>query len=148
MRICLQRVLEAYVEIEDKRISEIGRGILLLVGFGKDDSHSFIDVIVNKIIHLRIFPNNLGKFDKSIEDIGGEMLVVSQFTLFGNVNKGNRPDFTSSMPFAEAETLYNKFVNTLSMSYYKDRVKTGVFGAKMVVSLKNDGPVTLIIDYP
>lgn len=148
MRICLQRVLEAYVEIEDKRISEIGRGILLLVGFGKDDSHSFIDVIVNKIIHLRIFPNNLGKFDKSIEDIGGEMLVVSQFTLFGNVNKGNRPDFTSSMPFAEAETLYNKFVNTLSMSYYKDRVKTGVFGAKMVVGLKNDGPVTLIIDYP
>ena len=148
MRICLQRVLEAYVEIDNKMISEIGKGMLLFVGFRKDDNDSFIDAIVNKIIHLRIFPNNLGKFDKSIEDIAGEMLVVSQFTLFGNVNKGNRPDFTLSMPFVEAETLYNRFVDTLSMCYYKDRVKTGVFGAKMIVGLKNDGPVTLIIDYP
>jgi D-tyrosyl-tRNA(Tyr) deacylase len=148
MRVCLQRVLEAYVEVDNKKISEIDKGILLFVGFGKDDNSDSLNAIVNKIIRLRIFPNDLGKFDKSIEDVNGEILVVSQFTLFGNVNKGNRPDFTSSMPFVAAETFYNRFIDALSEFYYKDRVKTGVFGAKMVVGLKNDGPVTLIIEYP
>jgi D-tyrosyl-tRNA(Tyr) deacylase len=148
MRICLQRVLEASVKVNCEKISTISQGILLLIGFSKDDKIDFVDKLINKVINLRIFPDVEGKFDKSIKDINGEILVVSQFTLYGNVFKGNRPDFTASMAYSKAEELYEKFVDTLRKSYYKDKVKTGIFGAKMLVNLKNDGPVTLIIEYP
>ena len=148
MKICLQRVLESSVEINCEKISTISQGILLLIGFSKDDKIDVFDKLINKVINLRIFPDIEGKFDKSIKDINGEILVVSQFTLYGNVFKGNRPDFTASMAYSEAEKLYEKFVDTLRKFYYDDRVKTGIFGAKMLVNLKNDGPVTLIIEYP
>jgi D-tyrosyl-tRNA(Tyr) deacylase len=148
MKICLQRVSEASVEVNHERISTISQGILLLVGFSKDDKIDFVDKLINKIINLRIFPDIEGKFDKSIKDINGDILVVSQFTLYGDVFKGNRPDFTAAMAYGEAEKLYEKFVDTLKKSYYEDKVKTGIFGAKMLVNLKNDGPVTLIVEYP
>jgi D-tyrosyl-tRNA(Tyr) deacylase len=148
MKICLQRVIEASVEVNNEVISTISQGVLLLIGFSNDDKNEYFNKLINKIINLRIFPDTEGKFDKSIKDINGDILVVSQFTLFGNVFKGNRPDFTASMPYSEAEKLYEEFVDILKNSYYIDKVKRGIFGAKMLVSLKNDGPVTLIIEYP
>lgn len=148
MKICLQRVSEANVEVNRERISAISQGILLLVGFAKDDKIAFIDKLINKIINLRIFPDIEGRFDKSVKDINGDILIVSQFTLYGNVFKGNRPDFTASMPFSDAEKLYEKFVDSFRKFYYENKVKTGIFGAKMLVNLKNDGPVTLIVEYP
>ncbi len=139
----LQRVKESWVKIEGKEVARIGQGLNILLGVMKEDSKEDIEKLVKKIVKLRIFPNEAGKFDKSLLDVGGEALVVSQFTLAANVKHGNRPDFTQAMAPMEAKELYETFVQRLSQEV---NVQTGKFGAMMEVSIINDGPVTIIID--
>lgn len=145
MRVILQRVNSAKVSIENKVNGEINVGFLVLLGIGKEDSFADIDYLVRKISNLRVFSDENGKMNLSVLDIDGECLVVSQFTLFANTKKGNRPSFIQSAPPSEAIPLYEQFVNQLSMTLGKD-VPTGKFGANMQISLINDGPVTIFID--
>ena len=144
MRAVIQRVLSASVEINGKTSGEIGHGILALLGVGKEDTSADIEKLVSKLVKLRIFEDENGKINKSITDVNGSILIVSQFTLYWNCKKGNRPSFENAMPPQEAEEMYLKFV---------DRIKetgipyaTGEFGADMKVSLINDGPVTVWLD--
>ena len=139
----LQRVRESWVRIEGKEVARIGRGLSILLGVVQGDSEEDIAKLVKKIVNMRIFPNEAGKFDKNILQIGGEALVVSQFTLAANIKRGNRPDFTAAMPPAEAENLYEMFVAALREHI---PVQTGKFGAMMEVGIVNDGPVTIIAD--
>lgn len=145
MRVILQRVNSAKVSIENKVNGEINVGFLVLLGIGKEDSFADIDYLVRKISNLRVFSDENEKMNLSVLDIDGECLVVSQFTLFANTKKGNRPSFIQSAPPSEAIPLYEQFVNQLSMTLGKD-VPTGKFGANMQISLINDGPVTIFID--
>ncbi len=139
----LQRVRESWVRIDGIEVARIGRGLNILLGVMQGDTSEDIEKLVRKIINMRIFPNDAGKFDKNILQIGGEALVVSQFTLAANIKKGNRPDFTAAMPPTEAERLYEEFVATLRRHI---PVQTGRFGAMMEVGIINDGPVTIIAD--
>lgn len=139
----IQRVNYGCVEI-DSKTEEISKGYVVLVGVDKDDNESDVDWIANKILNLRIFPNEDGKFDRSIIDVNGEILVVSQFTLLGDCSKGRRPDFTRSAAPDVAEKLYENLINELKKSGLV--VKSGVFGAKMLVKINNDGPITIIIN--
>lgn len=144
MRLVIQRVSQAGVEVEGRTVASIGRGILVLAAFRKGDGPENLDWTARKCLQLRIFEDDGGKMNRSVMDEEGEVLVVSQFTLYGNCQKGRRPAYTLSAPAAEARTLYDDFIDILS-GYYS-RVSGGVFGAKMKVKLVNDGPVTLIID--
>lgn len=144
MRVVVQRVSEASVDVEGERVAAIGRGILALVAFKKGDSCNSLDWIAKKCLQLRIFEDEEGKMNRSILDEEGELLVVSQFTLYGNCSKGRRPAYTDSAPADEAQRLYRKFIDILN-GYYL-RISEGVFGAKMKVKLVNDGPVTLILN--
>lgn len=146
MKCCVQRVQSAYVEIDKKIYSEIGQGLLILTGFLKNDEESFIDYMAKKVCGLRIFENENGKMDFSVQDIGGEILIVSQFTLAGDTKKGMRPDFTSSMPPDTAIKYYEKFIYKCKEILGQDKVKTGIFGAKMKIGLVNNGPVTIILE--
>ncbi len=139
----LQRVRESWVRIEDKEVARIGRGLSILLGVVQGDSEEDIAKLVKKIVNMRIFPNEAGKFDKNILQVGGEALVVSQFTLAANIKRGNRPDFSAAMPPAEAKKLYEAFVAALREHI---PVQTGKFGAMMEVGILNDGPVTIIAD--
>ena len=139
----LQRVSASWVRIDGKEIARIGQGLSILLGVIQEDSEEDIAKLVKKIVNMRIFPNEAGKFDKSILQIGGEALVVSQFTLAANIKRGNRPDFSAAMPPAEAKRLYDKFVAALREHI---PVQTGEFGAMMEVGIINDGPVTIIAD--
>lgn len=143
MRVVVQRVLESSVKIEDKIVGSINQGLLLLIGIGKEDTEKEIDYMINKILNLRIFEDEDGKMNLSVKDIGGEVLAVSQFTLYGDVRKGRRPGFDKAAPPAIAKELYEKFVEKC-----KAQIKTecGVFQADMKVSLINDGPVTILVD--
>jgi len=145
MRVVLQRVSEASVSVEDNMVGEIGKGYLALVGFGLDDTEKDIEAMVNKIVHLRIFPDENHKLNLSILDIGGEILVVSQFTLYADCRKGRRPSFTEASPPERGAELFNRFVDLLKASPVKN-VKTGIFQAIMQVKLINEGPVTVILD--
>ena len=145
MRILLQRVTHASVIVEHQTIGAIDRGYLLLVGIAKDDTPDVVNRLAKKVVNLRLFPNDAGKFDKSLLDIGGGALVVSQFTLFGDARKGNRPSFIDAAPPEVAAPLCDAFVQALRQLGV-DRVETGRFGADMQVSLCNDGPVTLWLD--
>lgn len=152
MKIVLQRVSEASVISTklnqpnlEERIRKIKHGYLILLGVGQDDSTEDIDWIVNKIINLRVFSDQDGKMNLSIKDIDGEILLISQFTLFASTKKGNRPSFIKSAKPDIAIPLYNQFVVKLNNCIEKE-VQTGEFGADMKVSLVNDGPVTIIID--
>lgn len=145
MRVVIQRVLNASVEVEGAICGKIGQGLLILLGVEQNDTEKEITWLVNKILGLRIFSDAEGKMNHSISDIGGELLVVSQFTLFASTKKGNRPGFTRSAAPTLAIPLYEKFVEKLSESSSK-KVETGIFGADMKVSLTNDGPVTILID--
>ncbi|MDY6822031.1 MAG: D-aminoacyl-tRNA deacylase [Deferribacterota bacterium] len=147
MRICLQRVLQASVEVDNKIVSKISKGILLFVGFANSDVDIDLKKCAQKILNLRIFSSTNSSFDKSLKDIEGEILIVSQFTLYGNITKGRRPDFTESMSYGEAEKLYNTFINTMIEEYIDKKIKTGIFGAKMLVNISNDGPVTIVSDF-
>ena len=145
MRIVLQRVNNAKVTVEGRTQGEISRGILLLVGFGGEDENPPLKAMAQKIVNLRIFPRGDSKFDISLLDIKGEVLLVPQFTLYGDTRKGRRPDFFSSLPPGPAALFFDQFAaefRALGIS----RVATGIFGAYMQVALENDGPVTLVLD--
>ncbi|RLD16217.1 MAG: D-tyrosyl-tRNA(Tyr) deacylase [Caldiserica bacterium] len=145
MRILIQRVKKAKViDTESKEEREIGKGVVVFLGIKKDDNEERIKWYVDKILNLRIFPDENGKFNYSVIDIKGEILVVSQFTLYGDVRKGRRPDFTMAEGFDRAKKFYEKFLNTLKGNY--QNVKSGFFGKLMDVELLNWGPVTILID--
>lgn len=145
MRILLQRVSHASVVVDEQPIGSIDRGYLLLVGVGKDDTQETVNKLAKKVVNLRLFPNDAGKFDKSLIDVEGGALVVSQFTLFGDARKGNRPSFIDAAPPELASPLCDAFAQALR-GLGVSRVETGRFGANMKVSLCNDGPVTLWLD--
>lgn len=144
MRVVLQRVSSAKVEIEQKIIGQIAQGLLLLVAFSDEDKDEDLSYMANKILNLRIFEDQAGKMNLSLLDIKGEILSVSQFTLYGDVRRGRRPSFTDAAQPAFAEDMYNKFNEILRESTLK--VERGLFGGDMQVSLVNDGPVTILLD--
>lgn len=145
MRIVIQKVKKASVRIEKVLISSIGKGVLVLLGIEEADNQEDIDRLVKKIVQLRIFEDDKGVMNRSVKDVDGELLVVSQFTLYANTKKGNRPSYIRAAKPETSIPLYEKFVKELEESMGK-RVGTGKFGAMMDVSLVNDGPVTIIID--
>lgn len=145
MRVVIQRVAHAKVCIDGEVHSQIGNGLLVLLGIQPTDEQDDIDYLVQKITHLRIFDDAAGVMNLCVRDVTGEVLVVSQFTLMASTRKGNRPSYIHAAPPAVAEPLYEAFVEQLSTAMEK-RVQTGRFGADMQVSLLNDGPVTICID--
>src|ERR671921_2700055 len=145
MRIVLQRVKNASVTVGDERVSEIGAGLLLLVGFASGDGEAEADWLARKISGLRIFNDSEGKMNLSVQDAGGEILAVSQFTLLADTRKGKRPSFVGAAPPEEAEMLFDYFCRQLRAAG-AGPVNTGVFGAMMHVALVNDGPVTIILE--
>ncbi|MBN1823226.1 MAG: D-tyrosyl-tRNA(Tyr) deacylase [Endomicrobiales bacterium] len=144
MKAVIQRVTQASVVIRKFDMRPIKKGVVVLVGVGRDDNEGDAYLLADKIINLRVFPNEEGKFDKSLIDIHGELLVISQFTLYGDCSKGRRPDFTGAMEPQKAIELYNAFLSKLKSSGLK--VVSGDFGAEMFVNIHNDGPVTILID--
>ena len=144
MRVVIQRVNSASVDVDGKLVSSISKGLLVLVGIRSGDMDSDIDYIIKKILNIRIFESQKSFMDKCVQDLGLEILCVSQFTLYGNCNKGNRPSFDKAMSPKEAKLFYDKFLEKLKQNYSK--VSDGIFGAYMQVSLVNDGPVTIILD--
>ena len=145
MRIVIQRVSHASVTINQQVKSSIGMGFLILLGIGKDDTEEDINWLVKKVIALRIFDDEMGVMNRSIMDIKGEILVVSQFTLMASYKKGNRPSWIHAAPHELSIPLYNRFCDALSEAMGKP-VGTGEFGADMKVELLNDGPVTICMD--
>ncbi len=145
MRALLQRVSSASVSVDGTTVSSIQQGLLILLGIEEADDASDIDWLCGKITRLRIFEDEEGKMNRSIQDIGGEALVVSQFTLHASTKKGNRPSFLKSAPPAISEPLYNTFCKALETELGKT-IGRGIFGAEMQVSLINNGPVTIWID--
>ena len=144
MRALLQRVTHASVVVDRQIVGAIGHGFLVLLGIGQGDSEAQVQTLVEKIVHLRVFEDDEGKMNRSLLDIGGEALVVSQFTLYADVRKGRRPSFTNAAPPALAEPLVERFKEDLVA--YNIKVEGGVFGAHMEVDLRNDGPVTIWLD--
>jgi len=145
MKVIIQRVSKSSIFVEDKLISSINKGLNVLLGISVTDDASKISYLVNKILNLRIFEDTNEKMNLSIQDIKGEILLISQFTLYGDCKKGNRPSFTRAMDSTHAKTLYEEFINQL-ISKSNLNIKTGIFGAHMNVQIENDGPVTLIVD--
>jgi D-tyrosyl-tRNA(Tyr) deacylase len=145
MRIVIQRVREASVKINDEIVGEIQQGLLVLLGIEHVDSELDADYLIQKLIHLRIFGDEEGKMNLSVSDISGDLLIVSQFTLFADTKKGNRPSFIRSARPEQARPLYDYFLSQLKKSF-SGKIENGVFGANMQVELINDGPVTIIMD--
>lgn len=145
MRAVIQRVSKASVTIEEKIHAHIGTGLLVLVGFEEGDNEEDLDWMVSKIVNMRIFPDEFGKMNKSVKDVEGEILLVSQFTLFASVKKGNRPSFIQAANPETASKLFQRFYQIIQSEAINE-VKVGVFGAHMMVNLLNDGPVTIIAD--
>jgi len=145
MKVVLQRVTSASVTVEDKIVGEIQKGIVVLVGIEEADSQEDIDWLVGKITQLRIFGDENGVMNLSVEEVNGDVLVVSQFTLHTATKKGNRPSYIKAARPEVAIPMYEKFVSSLEIKLGK-KVATGIFGADMKVALLNDGPVTIIID--
>ncbi|MFT4706112.1 MAG: D-tyrosyl-tRNA(Tyr) deacylase [Bradymonadia bacterium] len=144
MRAVVQRVREASVTIEGEVVGEIGLGLLVLLGAGTGDEDSDLEYVRNKVLTLRVFEDDAGKMNRSVQDIGGELLVVSQFTLYGDCRKGRRPSFISAMHPDQASPMVDTFVARCREAGVS--TETGRFGADMDVRLLNDGPVTLLID--
>lgn len=144
MRVVLQRVSHASVDVAGRRVAEIGQGLLLLVGIASADSDIDLARFAKKIVDLRIFEDEAHKMNRSLRDIKGAVLVVSQFTLYADVRKGRRPSFVDAAPPELAEALFDDFVTILRAEGVQ--VQTGQFGAKMNVGLENDGPVTLVLE--
>jgi D-tyrosyl-tRNA(Tyr) deacylase len=145
MRVVIQRVTKAQVTIEQERSEHIAQGILVLLGIEMADGDTDVDWLVNKILNLRIFDDETGVMNKSLLDIKGELMVVSQFTLMAAIKKGNRPSYIRAANHQHAVPLYESFVEKVQ-ALLETRVVTGSFGALMKVSLDNDGPVTITID--
>jgi D-tyrosyl-tRNA(Tyr) deacylase len=144
MKFVIQRVLEASVKVEDKIIGQIDKGFVVLIGVGHDDSIEIADKLVKKLVGLRIFEDENGKTNLSLSDVNGQLLLISQFTLYANCKKGFRPSFTDSGAPNLAESLYNYIIARCKENI--PVVETGSFGADMKVSLINDGPFTVILD--
>jgi D-tyrosyl-tRNA(Tyr) deacylase len=144
MRAVVQRVSSASVTVEGKAVSSIGKGFLVLLGVGKDDAEADAATLADKVVGLRIFEDEQGKMNRSLLEVGGELLVVSQFTLFGDARRGRRPSFTDAMEPVRANALYQAFCADCRKLGAK--VGEGIFRADMKVALVNDGPVTLLID--
>ncbi len=146
MRALVQRVKEGSVVIDGKIHASIGRGYVILLGIRKGDSEEDGRFLADKCAALRVLEDNEGKMNLSLHDVGGSALVISQFTLYGDAQKGNRPSFSDAAPPPEAEPLYDLFVNRMKAALGPVRVYTGVFGAMMQVTIVNDGPVTVLIE--
>ena len=144
MRVVLQRVTSASVKIDGTVTGEIGTGLVLLLGIAKDDTPQDVEYVVDKCVQLRIFGDENGKMNRSLLDVAGEVLVISQFTIFGDTRKGRRPSFENAAPPEHAEPLYELAVERLKE--HGGQVATGRFGAFMEVALVNDGPVTLTVE--
>jgi D-tyrosyl-tRNA(Tyr) deacylase len=139
VRALVQRVSEASVSVEGDEVARIGSGLLVLLGVGRGDGEADADRLAAKLLALRVFEDGAGKMNLSVREVGGEVLCVSQFTLYGDTRKGNRPSFVAAAPPEVAEPLYERVREALG-------AQGGVFGARMTVALKNDGPVTVLID--
>jgi D-tyrosyl-tRNA(Tyr) deacylase len=146
MRVVIQRVLHASVSVDGAVVGEIGGGSLVLVAVATGDGPALIQWMADKVLGLRIFPDEAGRMNRSVREVAGSVLVVSQFTLYGDARRGRRPSFVAAAAPAEANALYQDFVALLRLS--GTPIATGEFGADMKVELLNDGPVTLIIDSP
>ena len=144
MKFCIQVVKQASVDIEGERVASIGPGMLVLMGVGKEDDEAVADKMIAKLLKMRIFSDSEGKTNLSLSDIDGEMLLVSQFTLYADCKHGNRPSFTNSMGPQRANELYEYAASVIRPQV--KNLQTGVFGADMQVSLINDGPFTVILD--
>jgi D-tyrosyl-tRNA(Tyr) deacylase len=144
LRLVVQRVKQASVRIEQETVGEIGPGLLVFLGVGQDDTKEDVSYLVEKVLHLRIFADGQSRFNLSLTDIHGSLLIVSQFTLWGDCRKGRRPSFSHSAPPEKAEPLYNLFVRKAKEAGLT--VASGRFQAMMEVHLINDGPVTLLLD--
>jgi D-tyrosyl-tRNA(Tyr) deacylase len=140
----VQRVSRGSVSIDGIIINSISKGYVVLLGIKNGDTEEDVEFLSDKCLNMRIFEDKEGKMNLSISEVGGEILVISQFTLYGDVQKGRRPSFTDSAPSEIAEKLYNKFIDKLKLSGLN--VVTGVFGSNMLVEILNDGPVTIIVD--
>ena len=145
MRVVLQRVRQASVTVSGEVVGAIGPGLAVLVGIARTDTEQDAEYLANKVTHLRVFPDGEGRMNRSVLEAGGELLVISQFTLYGDCRKGRRPDFTEAAQPEQARNLYNYFVEILR-SRSNIPITTGVFQAEMEVSPTNHGPVTLICD--
>jgi D-aminoacyl-tRNA deacylase len=145
MRVVIQRVLQASVEVDGRIVGQIGKGLLVYLSVGKQDAKSNAEFIADKLANLRVFSDENDKMNLSVRDVGGEILLVSNFTLHGDCRKGRRPGFDASAEPAAANELYEYTVNLVRQQGIK--VETGIFGASMKVQSINDGPVTFIIDY-
>ena len=144
MRALLQRVTHASVTVNNEIVGQIGPGLLILLGIGQQDGEAQVKMLTDKIVNLRIFEDDQGKMNRSVLDIGGQALVVSQFTLYADIRKGRRPSFISAAPPALAEPLVERFKEAIAA--YDITVAGGIFGANMQVALINDGPVTIWMD--
>lgn len=147
MKAVVQRVSEGGVKISSHNHDEsIGRGIVILLGVTHNDTIDEVNFVADKCCNLRIFEDENGKMNLSLKDIEGEVLIISQFTLYGDARKGNRPSFIEAAPPGLADDLYDKFIKRIKENIGFDRVKTGIFGAMMEVKIINDGPVTIIVE--
>ncbi|MCJ8172629.1 D-tyrosyl-tRNA(Tyr) deacylase [Clostridium botulinum] len=144
MRAVVQRVISSKVEVDGKVIGSIGKGLNVFLGISKEDTEEDIKYLKEKIINLRIFEDENEKLNKSLLDIGGDIIIVSQFTLYGDCRKGRRPSFIEALGGEEAYILYNKFVESIKKEV--NNIATGEFGADMKVYIENDGPVTILLD--
>ena len=144
MRAVIQRIERAAVSVSGETVGSVKKGLLIFLGVGKGDDEQDIKYIADKALALRIFEDGDGKMNLSVTDIGGELLVISQFTLYGDCRKGRRPSFDTAMPPKDANVMYERFVEYIKKSGLK--TETGVFGADMRVELVNDGPVTINLD--
>lgn len=144
MKVLVQRVLSSSVEVDNKIVGQINKGLMLLVGFTDSDTDKEIDYMVDKIINLRIFDDENGVINKSLIDVNGSILSISQFTLYADTRKGRRPSYIKALSGDKAILLYDKFNNKLKEENIK--VETGIFGADMKVSLINDGPITIMLE--
>ncbi len=144
MRALLQRVSRASVTVDEHIVGQIGQGLLVLLGVGQNDSEAQVKTLADKIVHLRIFGDDEGKMNRSLLDVSGEVLVISQFTLYADTRRGRRPSFTEAAPPALAEPLVERFKYTLAG--YGLPVASGIFGAYMAIDLRNEGPVTILLD--
>jgi D-tyrosyl-tRNA(Tyr) deacylase len=144
LRLVIQRVKEAAVRVGQETVGEIGPGLLIFLGVGREDTEEDASHLAEKVLHLRIFADDQGRFNRSVKDIQGALLIVSQFTLWGDCRKGRRPSFSQSAPPEKAEPLYESFIRRIKTAGL--RVASGRFQEMMEVSLINDGPVTLLLD--
>ncbi len=145
MRVIVQRVSQSNVKVSGEIIGEINEGLMVLVSFVDEDNDTDLGWMTKKIINLRIFNDDEGKMNRSVQDIGGDILLISQFTLHGSTKKGNRPSFIKAAKPDFANVMYERFIKVLEQSLGKE-IQTGEFGGDMKVSLVNDGPTTIIID--